>query len=90
MDDGGAGPEDGNDDTAFTEVDGLPPPMPGSGGWITAENVSEYFNEEGNIRGGGLGPGAGMVRERDDDGANGVDAVGEDGEGEESKWRRTG
>ncbi|KAG4420564.1 hypothetical protein IFR04_006271 [Cadophora malorum] len=27
---------------------GLPPPFPGSGGWITAENVGEYFDEEGN------------------------------------------
>ncbi|PHH78895.1 hypothetical protein CDD82_2767 [Ophiocordyceps australis] len=26
----------------------LPPPMPGSGGWITAENVGEYFDEQGN------------------------------------------
>jgi nucleotide-sensitive chloride channel 1A len=23
---------------------GLPPPFPGSGGWITAENVGEYFD----------------------------------------------
>ncbi|KAI9803907.1 MAG: hypothetical protein M1825_001787 [Sarcosagium campestre] len=27
---------------------GLPPPFPGSGGWITAENVGEYFDAEGN------------------------------------------
>lgn len=27
---------------------GLPPPMPGSSGWITAENVHEYFDEQGN------------------------------------------
>ncbi|TQS36303.1 hypothetical protein Golomagni_03254 [Golovinomyces magnicellulatus] len=26
----------------------LPPPFPGSGGWITAENVSQFFDEEGN------------------------------------------
>ncbi|KAL8662045.1 MAG: hypothetical protein Q9202_005019, partial [Teloschistes flavicans] len=25
--------------SAYEQVDGLPPPMPGSGGWITAENV---------------------------------------------------
>ncbi|OAX83558.1 hypothetical protein ACJ72_02070 [Emergomyces africanus] len=31
---------------------GLPPAMPGSGGWITAENVHEYFDEEGNWKGG--------------------------------------
>ncbi|KAI9791578.1 MAG: hypothetical protein M1816_003664 [Peltula sp. TS41687] len=57
----------------------LPPPVPGSGGWITAENVGEFFDEEGNWRGdrqqqqeaeGGLGPGAGTVRrtrEEDED-----------------------
>ncbi|KAI9853780.1 MAG: hypothetical protein M1824_000890 [Vezdaea acicularis] len=62
---------------------GLPPPFPGSGGWITAENVGEHFDEEGNWRG-GLGPeaGAGTTRGREE----------EDGEGEggeETKWRRT-
>ncbi|KAH8805803.1 regulator of volume decrease after cellular swelling-domain-containing protein [Xylogone sp. PMI_703] len=50
---------------------GLPPPFPGSGGWFTAENVSEYFDEEGNWIGGGdegegLGEGAGRVRARDE------------------------
>ena len=66
---------------------GLPPPMPGSGGWITAENVGEFFDEEGNWRGrGGLGAGAGSVRGREE-GEEGGD--GEDGDGEETKWRRT-
>ncbi|KAG7146626.1 hypothetical protein HYQ46_004562 [Verticillium longisporum] len=27
---------------------GLPPPFPGSSGWITAENVNEYFDADGN------------------------------------------
>ena len=27
---------------------GLPPPFPGSGGWITAENVDQFFDKEGN------------------------------------------
>ncbi|KIX94145.1 uncharacterized protein Z520_10171 [Fonsecaea multimorphosa CBS 102226] len=27
---------------------GLPPAMPGSGGWITAENMDEFFDAEGN------------------------------------------
>jgi len=27
---------------------GLPPAMPGSGGWITAENMHEFVDEEGN------------------------------------------
>lgn len=30
----------------------LPPPMPGSGGWITADNVHHHFDEEGNWIGG--------------------------------------
>ncbi|KAI0106447.1 regulator of volume decrease after cellular swelling-domain-containing protein [Nemania sp. FL0031] len=58
---------------------GLPPPMPGSSGWITADNVNEYFDEDGNWIGddgvsGELGDGAGRVRGRDEveqDGANG-------------------
>lgn len=79
---------------------GLPPPMPGSGGWITAENVGEFFDEEGNWRGdgglgqegdvdgGGLGEGAGTVRTREED-VDGEDAEGEGGGTEETKWRRT-
>lgn len=74
--------------------------MPGSGGWITAENVGEFFDEEGNwrgeagggqevgISGGGLGEGAGTVRAREEDG--GGEEVGSEGDGvEETKWRRT-
>ncbi|KAI0471750.1 regulator of volume decrease after cellular swelling-domain-containing protein [Xylariaceae sp. FL0804] len=72
---------------------GLPPPMPGSSGWITAENVHEYFDEEGNWIGqdgvsGELGDGAGRVRGRDEveqqDGTNGhTDA--EDGEAKRTR-----
>ena len=55
---------------------GLPPPFPGSSGWITAENVSEYFDDEGNWIGGSngesLGDGAGRVRTRDEVGDEGV------------------
>ncbi|KAI9878547.1 MAG: hypothetical protein M1830_000601 [Pleopsidium flavum] len=73
----------------------LPPPVPGSGGWITAENVGEFFDEDGEWRGGGLGPGAGVVRGREEDE---VEVMGEEeGDGddgvegpEERKWRRTG
>ncbi|KAI9802294.1 MAG: hypothetical protein M1833_001800 [Piccolia ochrophora] len=83
-----------------TETGGLPPPFPGSGGWITAENVGEYFDEDGNWIGGGdeggLGPGAGTVRGRDDedepegdeDEAMGGDDNGQ-GEAGDTKWRRT-
>ncbi|ETS77203.1 hypothetical protein PFICI_11077 [Pestalotiopsis fici W106-1] len=70
---------------------GLPPPMPGSSGWITAENVGDYFDEEGNWIGGGaevaegegvvisgeLGEGAGRVRGRDE--VDGGDADGVNG-----------
>lgn len=49
---------------------GLPPPFPGSGGWITAENVGEYFDTDGNWIGGGdeeaLGEGAGRTRTREE------------------------
>ena len=62
---------------------GLPPPMPGSGGWITADNVHEYFDEDGNWIGQGqeeegdeLGEGAGRTRARDE-----VDAEGVNGDG---------
>ena len=66
--------------------EGLPPPLPGSGGWITAENVNEYFDEEGNFtRGSGLGGGAGNVRMREDGDAEGSG----DGVEDETKWRRT-
>lgn len=58
------------------EDGGLPPPVPGSSGWITAENVHEYFDAEGNWIGGGagdeeggeLGEGAGRVRGREEAG----------------------
>lgn len=80
------------------ESSGLPPPMPGSGGWITAENVGEFFDEEGNWRGdggGGLGQGAGTVRMREEEDGGGGEDVDADGDGEggggteETKWRRT-
>ncbi|RAH41374.1 Voldacs domain-containing protein [Aspergillus brunneoviolaceus CBS 621.78] len=76
---------------------GLPPPMDGSSGWITAENMHEFFDEDGNWIGGGqeptlsLGPGAGTVRQREEDGAEAQqdgDVNGE-AESEETKWRRT-
>ncbi|KAK5084352.1 hypothetical protein LTR05_005428 [Lithohypha guttulata] len=69
----------------------MPPAMPGSGGWITAENMHEFVDEEGNWIGGddeeqedaqNLGPGAGTVRSRPDGDA-------QDGQDEETKWQRT-
>lgn len=71
---------------------GLPPPMPGSGGWITAENVDQFFDEHGNWQGRGLGPGAGIVRAREDEdedtGTGEIDGE-KVGDGEDTKWRRT-
>ena len=65
--------------------------MPGSGGWITAENMDQYFDEEGNWIGGDddedeknkgepLGPGAGTVRTREE---------GDEDTTDETKWQRT-
>ncbi|KAI9930055.1 hypothetical protein ASPWEDRAFT_101458 [Aspergillus wentii DTO 134E9] len=74
---------------------GLPPPAEGSSGWITADNMHEFIDEEGNWIAGGeppslpLGPGAGTVRHWDEDGGNeGRNGEGEDQE-DETKWRRT-
>ena len=76
---------------------GMPPPMPGSSGWITAENMHEFFDEEGNWIAGGeeptlpLGPGAGTVRQRE--GEEGQEGQGEgvnEGQDDETKWQRTG
>lgn len=45
----------------------LPPPMPGSGGWITAENVNQFFDADGNWIGPAeLGEGAGRARGHDE------------------------
>lgn len=100
--DNGEGPSimlgvEGSDEAAGDNaVYGLPPPIPGSGGWITADNVGEFFDEEGNWREreaearpdgvNELGEGAGIVRPREDD-----HHEGETGSvnGEEAKRRRT-
>lgn len=75
---------------------GLPPPVDGSSGWITADNMHEFFDEEGNwIAEGeppsfpGLGPGAGTVRTREEENGDGEGQDGEEGESAETKWRRT-
>lgn len=79
-------------DQALSSGMALPPPIPGGGGWITAENLNDFFDEDGNFRsradanGEALGPGAGAVRAREEDGE-------EDGEahlnGDATKWQRT-
>lgn len=68
----------------------LPPPVAGSSGWITAENMDQFFDADGNWIAGGeppsfpLGPGAGTVRARDSE--NGTQ---ENGDEDETKWRKT-
>ncbi|KAJ5794967.1 hypothetical protein N7457_001566 [Penicillium paradoxum] len=68
----------------------MPPPVPGSSGWITAENMGQFFDADGNWIAGGegpsfpLGPGAGTVRAREEE--NGVE---QNGNEDESKWRKT-
>ncbi|OAG04777.1 uncharacterized protein CC84DRAFT_1092976 [Paraphaeosphaeria sporulosa] len=66
---------------------------PGATGWITADNMDEFVDEDGNFKGGmviggeELGPGAGTVRPREGDeeesATNGVN-------GHEEKYQRTG
>ena len=84
-------------------VTALPPPLPGSGGWITAENVGDFFDEDGNWRGGEewtenetlgvLGGGVANVEVGLGSGAGNVRAREENGtegdQGDETKWRRT-
>jgi nucleotide-sensitive chloride channel 1A len=79
-----SGDEDGDDI--------LDDSAPGASGWITAENMDEYMDENGNFTGmvignDELGPGAGTIRTREeaDDGANGIN-----GDGHEEKYHRTG
>ena len=83
-------------------IDGLPPPIPGSGGWITAENAGQFFDEEGSFVGRpgqtAIGGGAGRVRRREEQ-EDTEDMISSDGdhmgngesrESAETKWRRTG
>jgi nucleotide-sensitive chloride channel 1A len=69
---------------------------PGATGWITAENMDQYMDEDGNfagtVIGGGseLGPGAGTVRTRGDGEAEANGTNGADGEEHEGKYQRTG
>jgi nucleotide-sensitive chloride channel 1A len=65
---------------------------PGASGWITAENMDEYMDENGNfagmVIGDDLGPGAGTIRARadEDEGTNGVNGT----DGHEEKYHRSG
>jgi chloride channel, nucleotide-sensitive, 1A len=80
-----------------TSDGGLPPPMPGSGGWITADNLHEFFDAEGNWIGGeggegeseseDLGEGAGRVRGRAEVDADGINGHGAEDDGESKRPR---
>lgn len=80
------------DDQLLSSGMALPPPIPGGGGWITADNVNEFFDEDGNFRpravanGEALGPGAGAVRSREEDGEG---DGGASLNGDATKWQRT-
>jgi nucleotide-sensitive chloride channel 1A len=71
---------------------------PGATGWITAENMDEYLDEDGNFRGGitimggaaeSLGPGAGTVRGREEVDEEHVNGVNGDGAGHPNKYHQT-
>jgi nucleotide-sensitive chloride channel 1A len=80
---------DASDDEDGDDI--LDDSAPGASGWITADNMDEYMDEEGNFRGmvigEELGPGAGTVRTRGhgDEGSNGVNGA----DGHEGKYHRT-
>ncbi|KOS17132.1 Protein LOT5 [Escovopsis weberi] len=73
---------------------GLPPPLPGSGGWITADNLHEYFDKDGRWKGDGEngaaievemegeGAGAGDEDEEETGEAEGADDAAGEGAGE--------
>jgi nucleotide-sensitive chloride channel 1A len=76
--------EPGDEDGEPIEEDTIP----GAGGWITAENMADYMDEDGNFTGfpSGLGPGAGTIRTREHE--NG-DEESNEPNGDDSKWQRT-
>ncbi|KAJ5626659.1 hypothetical protein N7528_004086 [Penicillium herquei] len=83
-------------DLGMYQLDGgngdLPPPVAGSSGWITADNMHEFFDEDGNWIAEGeapsfpLGPGAGTVHGREDEDE---DVEAEEEGNDDTKWRRT-
>jgi chloride channel, nucleotide-sensitive, 1A len=85
------GPDDSDEGEEEDET------APGATGWITAENMDDYLDEEGNFRGRvfgdaegeeDLGPGAGTVRQREETGEEHTNGV--NGTEADSKWQRTG
>ncbi|RDA90215.1 hypothetical protein CP533_1071 [Ophiocordyceps camponoti-saundersi (nom. inval.)] len=68
--------------TRLHAIDDMPAPVPGSGGWITAENAHDFFDEQGNWIGENddddLGEGAGRVRPHTEVNGNGANGVHDD------------
>ncbi|KAA6411550.1 MAG: hypothetical protein FRX48_04830 [Lasallia pustulata] len=83
---GGQGVGDG--DGRADGIAGLPPAVPRSGGWITAENVGEWFDGEGNFVGGGAAGGLGPGGVWGGVGAWGGGCEGREEEQEERRRRR--
>lgn len=59
---------------------GLPPPVAGSSGWITAENMHEYFDEDGNWLGDEADGSGDHIMEELGEGAGSVHPRGQDAE----------
>ncbi|KAI5802152.1 regulator of volume decrease after cellular swelling-domain-containing protein, partial [Pyronema domesticum] len=72
-------------DAPYARLEGFP----GEGGWITAENVDQFRFEDVDVEVPFtiLGPGAGVVRQREDEEEE-VEEEGEEGGKGETKWRR--
>lgn len=77
------------------DMDEEEPSFGTGGGWITAENMDQYLDAEGQFVGGQtLGTGAGTVRAREEVEDERFEddeeyEEGEGGEGDATKWRRT-
>lgn len=78
-----------NPDGSLTDDDERPVPAPGDGGWITADNMEQFIDEEGNFSlpssagaESALGQGAGVTRTATE--------VDEDADEEHTKWQRMG
>ncbi|KAH9875877.1 hypothetical protein IAQ61_003342 [Plenodomus lingam] len=85
-------PDPHGNDEDDEDIDILDESAPGASGWITADNMDDYVDENGNFRstvlgGQELGPGAGTIRQREDgdEDTNGTNGV----EGHEEKYHRT-
>ena len=81
---------DPNDSDVDEELDET---APGASGWITAENMDQFTDADGNfaipVYGEELGPGAGTVRAREEDGDEEENVNGVDGDNHETKYHRT-